>query len=139
MTPKFATDFDNPSHVRGPINVGSAPYWPLESTELLPCRTKMFIAPYLYDKDTEMESETDIETEINRKWKRQPTIHRHGHRCGHGHGHEHGIGALFAKYSIWRNICYRAVRVASDMSQRNFQKSYILYILVAPLHDKKMT
>jgi hypothetical protein len=81
-TPRFATDFDNPSHVRGPLNVGSAPYWPWELTELLPCRTTIFIAPYLNDKDTEMETDRDMETEINIQRKRKLTIHGHGHRCG---------------------------------------------------------
>jgi hypothetical protein len=42
----------------------------------------------------------------------------------------------FAKYLIWRNIRYSAVRIASDMSRSNFQQRYIL---VAPLHDKRMT
>jgi hypothetical protein len=75
------------------------------------------------ETETDMETETGMETEINL------TIHGHGH--GHGQGHGQGIGEhFFAQYFIWRNCPNSAIWIASEISRRNFQWSYIL---VAPL------
>jgi hypothetical protein len=73
-----------------------------------------------------METETDIETEINVKRKWKLTIHGHGHRCGAVLNIQ--SGAIFAiDLSGLPLTCHGAISKRAT------------YILVAPLHDKKMT
>ncbi len=50
--------------MRGPLSFHATSYGPWKLTEYLPCRTKIFIAPYLIDTGTEtnMDTETDMET-----------------------------------------------------------------------------
>jgi hypothetical protein len=78
------------------------------------------------EPETDMELETGIETETEDDnmqtwtWTRTRSWN----------------WGTFAKYLIRRNSPYSAIRIAANMSQRNFPRHFLL---VEPLRDERMT
>ncbi len=68
--PRFLADFIHPSQLRGPLSFRTISNGPWKLTEYLPCRTKIFVAPYLIDTDTEKDMDTDTDTETETDMER---------------------------------------------------------------------